>query len=88
MAVSVAGALDSVDIADLAGHEARPDEVKDRNNDVGDLAHTPDRVDGVKLRMSCNRTHWCLDGSHRDGVYPYTALGVRDRERLGRAGRP
>jgi hypothetical protein len=43
-AVSVAGALAAVDMEDLAGHEARRLEVKDRFDDVGDLAHVPDRV--------------------------------------------
>ena len=49
---SVAGALAAIDMEDLAGHEARGFEVEDRVDDVGDLAHTADRVQGGELRLA------------------------------------
>jgi len=40
----MAGALAAVDVEDFAGHEARPSEVEDRIDDVGNLAQPADWV--------------------------------------------
>jgi hypothetical protein len=74
----------AVDVHNSARHEAGPLEVEDRLEDVGDLAHTAERVQGVELRMCRDGIHRRLDdaGCHR--VHPDTALGILDRERFGR----
>ena len=54
----MAGALAAVDVKNFARHEAGPLEVKDRVDDIGDLAYVPDRVQGAELCI-------CLDGMHR-----------------------
>jgi hypothetical protein len=51
-------ALAAVDVQDFARHEAGRLEIEDRVDDVGDLTHMADRVQGVELWMR-------LDGMHR-----------------------
>ena len=55
----MACALAAIDVKDFACHEARPFEVKDRIDDVGDLAQPAHRVQGGELRI-------LRDGMRRD----------------------
>jgi len=81
----VARALAAVNVKDFARHEAGRLEVEDRADDVGDLAHMAQRVQGAQLRMRLNGMHRRLDDAQGDGVHPDTALRILDRERFGRA---
>ena len=51
----MAGALAAVDVQDLAGHEGGTFEIKDRIDDVLDLAHVADRVQGAERRVRFGR---------------------------------
>ena len=80
----MASALATVDVKDLAGHEARRLKVEDRIDDVGDLAHVPDWMKGLESLIRLDRMHRRLDGAEGDCVHANTALGVLDGKRLGR----
>ena len=46
------GALATIDVQDLAGHEAGLFEIEDGIDDVGGLAHVADRVHGADLAVT------------------------------------
>ena len=83
---SMTCALSAVDVKDFASHEGGRLEVEDRANDVGDLAHVADGVQGIELRMRFDGVHRRFDDPRRDRVHPNTALRIFDRERSGRGG--
>ncbi len=74
------GALAAVDEQDLAGHEAGTFEIKNRVDDVLDLAHVADRVQGVERCVRLGGMHRRLDDAGRDRVHADAAPGVFDRE--------
>ena len=79
----MAGALTAVDVQDFAGHEAGLFEIKDRIDDILDLTHVADRVQGAERRVRLGGMHRRLDDAGRDRVHADAALGVFDRERPG-----
>src|SRR5260221_14195498 len=81
---SMAGVLAAIDVQDFARHEASLLEVKNRLDDVGDLPHAAQRMQGGELRMRLGGMHWRLDDTERDGVHSDTALCILDRQRFGR----
>ena len=77
----MARALPAVDVEGLSGHEGGRFEIEYGVHDVGDLAHSAERVEAAERTM-------CLDGMHRrfddagsDRVRPDAALRVFDRQR-------
>src|ERR1700675_3872565 len=77
---SMTSALAAVDVQDFAGHEVCRLEIEDRVDDIGDLAHMADRMQGVELRMRPGRVHRRLDDTQRDRVHADAALRIFNRE--------
>src|ERR1700738_4454619 len=66
---SVARALATIDVKDLARHEAGPLQVEDRVDDVGDLAQMANGFQGFELRICLGGMHRCLDVARRHRVH-------------------
>ena len=77
------GALASVDMEHLAGHEAGGFEVEDCFDDVGNLAHAAERVKLAECLMRLGWVHGRLHDARRDGIHANAALGIFDSQRLG-----
>ena len=82
----MAGALGAVDVKDCARHKAGRFQVEDRIDDIGDLAHTANRVQRAELRMGLDGMHRRLDDAQRNRIHADTALRILDRQRFGRGG--
>src|SRR5260370_16210319 len=76
---SVARALPAVDVEGLSGHEAGRFEIEDGVHDVGDLAHSAERVEGAERLMRLDRMHRRLDDAGSDRLHPDAALLGFDR---------
>src|SRR5882762_6708041 len=63
---SVARALPAVDVEGLSGHEAGRFEIEDGVHDVGDLAHSAERVEGAERLMRLDGMHRRLDDAGSD----------------------
>jgi hypothetical protein len=51
------GALATIDVKDLAGDKAGRLKVEDCIDDVGDIAHVPDRMQSPERGVGLNRVH-------------------------------
>src|SRR5207245_9878296 len=63
---SVARALPAIDVKGLSGHERGRFEIKDGVHDVGDLAHSAERVEAAERIMRLDGMHRRLDDARRD----------------------
>jgi uncharacterized protein (UPF0216 family) len=65
---SVAGALATVDVKDLSGHEMGRLEIEYGIDNIGDFAHMPHRVKRVEDLMKLDRMHRRLDDPERHRI--------------------
>jgi hypothetical protein len=77
----MARALPAVDVEGLAGHEGGRFEIEDGVHDVGDLAHTAERVEAAERMMRLDGMHRRFDDAGSDRVRPDAALRVFYRQR-------
>jgi hypothetical protein len=75
--------LTSVEVEDLACHEARRLKIEDRLDDLCNLTRVPDRLKSAARLFGLGRIHLRLDNAGCDGVHADTALGVFDGKRFG-----
>src|SRR5262249_19872267 len=59
-------------------------EIQHRVNNVGDLTHVANRMQGIQLRGSRGGMHRCPDDAWCDSIHTDTSLCVFDGERSGR----
>src|SRR6266404_3847496 len=78
---SVARTLAAVDVEGLSGHEAGRFEIEDGVYDVGDLAHSAERVEAAERLMRLDGMHRRLDHAGSDRIHPDAALRIFDRQR-------
>ena len=64
----MARALTAVDVQDLASHETRRLEIQNRSDDVGDLSHAAQRLQGAQPAVPIGRVHWGLDDTQRNRI--------------------
>jgi hypothetical protein len=67
---SVARALPAVDVEGLSGHEGGRFEIEDGVHDIGDLAHSAERVESAERLMRLDGMHRRLNDARRDRVHP------------------
>src|SRR5438874_535914 len=77
------GALASIDVEDLAGHEASGLEVEDGVDDIADFAHPTDRMHCAQCFMGLGRMHGGLDDAGSDRIDANASLREFDGEPLG-----
>ena len=75
----MARALPAVDVEGLSGHEGSRFEIEDSVDDVGDLAHSAERVEAVERMMRLDGMHRRFDDAGSDRVRSDAALRVFDR---------
>src|SRR6185437_7323506 len=80
---SVPCTLATVHMQDLAGDEAGILQIKDRVDDVVDLAETTDRMQFRQGVVGRGMVHRGADYPEGDSVSANAAAGVFDRQRLG-----
>jgi hypothetical protein len=80
------GVLAAVDMEDLAGDEGRALEEDDGLDDVANLTHPADWVQGREGGVGLDRVHRRLDDPRRHGVDPHAAGRELDGQRA-RGGR-
>jgi hypothetical protein len=68
----------------IACHEAGRFQVENRLDDVRDLAHMANWVQGAELCMRLARMHWSLDDAGRHRAHPDAVFCLLYRERFGR----
>jgi hypothetical protein len=73
---SVTGALASVDVKDLSGHEMGRLEMEDGIDNIGDFAHMPHRMKRAEDPMKLDRMHRRLDDPERHRIHANSALGI------------
>ena len=77
----MARALPAVDVEGLSGHEGGRFEIEDSVHDVGDLAHSAERVEAAERLMRLDGMHRRFDDAGSDRVRPDAAFRVFDRQR-------
>src|SRR5580693_2695936 len=75
---SVAGALAAVDVQDLSSHELGGLQIRDRFDDVADVAHPADRMQRGERVVGLLGVHRSADDARRHRVDAHAASRVLD----------
>lgn len=84
----MASGLAAIDVQRFACDEVGALEVKDRVDDIGDLAQPADRVQGRQQGVCFRLVHGRADNARRDRVHANAAAREFDGERSGHSVKP